>query len=165
MVAHDTSFEFCSVVTISISLIPCEKLTGTANYSNWVVALHLYSLPFPTSSPNIRPFPPVSRFGPKPNKCIPMMSIVSSVITTLMNAKLENMVLALATLPSNLYVLHNQISLGQMVPTYDMVHEQLLCILTPHAGDSSTLVSHSSTRGGRSGGHGGHRLPCCNYCN
>nr|KYP69953.1 hypothetical protein KK1_009160 [Cajanus cajan] len=82
------------------------------------------------------------------------------------------MILALAGLPPELESVRNQILSAPIIPTYDIVSEQLLRLSISHtvatpsatATDSSALVSHSSNRGnGRNEGRGKQK-PRCNYC-
>lgn len=73
------------------------------------------------------------------------------------------MVLALAGLTSDLDSVRNQILSSAIVPSYDMVSEQLLRLSAPSAStqvpaspnlpvDSIALVSNSNQRGGKRGG-------------
>nr|KYP57490.1 Retrovirus-related Pol polyprotein from transposon TNT 1-94 [Cajanus cajan] len=82
------------------------------------------------------------------------------------------MILALAGLPPEIESVRNQILSAPIIPTYDIVSEQLLRLSISHtvatpsatAADSSALVSHSSNRGsGRNEGRGKQNRRC-NYC-
>ncbi|XP_027927969.1 uncharacterized protein LOC114184830 [Vigna unguiculata] len=84
------------------------------------------------------------------------------------------MVLALVGPPTELDYVRNQILSGTVVPSYDTVNEQLLCLSVPHMfghslvppTDSSALYSQSSYWGGRSGTRGGYhgQRPHFNFC-
>nr|KYP44171.1 hypothetical protein KK1_034334 [Cajanus cajan]KYP44190.1 hypothetical protein KK1_034354 [Cajanus cajan] len=78
----------------------------------------------------------------------------------------------LVGLPPELESVRNQILSAPIIPTYDIVSEQLLRLSISHtvatpsatAVDSSALVSHSSDRGsGRNEGRGKQNRHC-NYC-
>jgi len=83
------------------------------------------------------------------------------------------MVLALAGLPIEFDSIRNQILSCTVVPSYDIVSEQLLRLLVPHMfghspvppTNSSAFYSQSSYRGGQSGTRGGYhgQRPCCNF--
>jgi len=75
------------------------------------------------------------------------------------------MVLALVGLPTEFDSVRNQILYGTVVPPYDTISEQLLCLSVPHMFghspvhpiDSFTFYSQSSYCGGQSGNRGGYR--------
>ncbi|RVW65068.1 Retrovirus-related Pol polyprotein from transposon RE1 [Vitis vinifera] len=81
------------------------------------------------------------------------------------------MVLTLIGLRSNLEPVHDQILGGSSVPSLDDVFAHLLRISSTQTlpsdsiSDSSVLVSHTTSRGGRSGNRGRGQRPHCTYCN
>nr|KYP45441.1 Retrovirus-related Pol polyprotein from transposon TNT 1-94 [Cajanus cajan] len=81
------------------------------------------------------------------------------------------MILALAGLPPELESVRNQILSAPIIPTYDIVNEQLLRLSISHivatpsatAANSSALVSHSSNRGSARNDGRGKQNRRCNY--